>query len=83
MENSEFVIQEKFVGFKELHRDMTGHAIATTVLEGLRSLGLDCANLRGQGYNGSGSMAGAVNGASSIILKEYPLATEEVGDMNY
>ena len=39
---------------------MTGHAIATTVLEGLRNLGLHCVNLCSQGYDAGGSMAGAL-----------------------
>lgn len=53
-------VKEMFVGFKEQHREMTGEAIASTVPQKLEELGLDCENLRGQGYyyDGSGSMAG-------------------------
>ena len=71
-ENDEFVIQETFVGFKELCWDMTGHAIATTILEGLRNLGPHSVNLCSEGYDAGGSMAGAVIDACSIILKQYP-----------
>ena len=70
-----YVVKESFVGFKEQHREMTGDAIASTVLEKLMELGLNREYLRGQGYDGSGSMAGIRKGASSIILQEYPLAT--------
>ena len=71
-ENDEFVIQETFVDFKELCWDMTGHAIATTILEGLRNLGPHSVNLCSEGYDAGGSMAGAVIDACSIILKQYP-----------
>ena len=70
-----YAVKEKFVGFKEQHREMTGDAIAATILEKLEELGLNCEYLRGQGYDGSGSMAGIRKGASSIILQKYPLAT--------
>lgn len=70
-----YVVKEKFVGFKEQHREMTGESIAATILMKLERLGLNCAYLRGQGYDGSGSMAGKRKAASSIILQKYPLAT--------
>ena len=41
----------------------------------LEELGVNCENIRGQGYDGGGSMAGIRKGASSIIFKKYPLAT--------
>ena len=68
-------MKENFVGFKEQHREMTGDAVAVTILEKLDELGLKCEYLRGQGYDGSGSMAGIKKGASSRILQKYPLAT--------
>ena len=70
-----YVVKESFVGFKEQHLEMTGDAIASTVLEKLMELSLNFEYLRGQGYDGSGSMAGIRKGASSIILQKYPLAT--------
>ena len=70
-----YMVKESFIGFKEQHREMTGQAIAETILEKLEELGLNCEYLRGQGYDGSGSMAGIRKGASTIILQKYPLAT--------
>lgn len=45
------------------------------ILDKLALLGLNCSNLRGQGYDGSESMAGVRKVASTIILEKYPLAT--------
>ena len=70
-----YVVKESFIGFKEQHREMTREVIASTILAKLEELGLNCEYLRGQGYDGSGSMAGTRKGASSIILQKYPLAT--------
>ena len=74
-EGESYVVKESFAGFKEQHREMTGEAVASTILQKLDELGLNCDNLRGQGYDGSGSMAGIRKGASSIVLQKYPLAT--------
>ena len=73
-DENKFAIEEKFITFSELHREMTGEAIAKIILESLKNLGLDCQFLRGQGYDGSGSMAGSVRGASSVVLREHHLA---------
>ncbi|KAL5496864.1 hypothetical protein EMCRGX_G013234 [Ephydatia muelleri] len=54
---------------------MTGEAVASTILQKLDEIGLNCDNLRGQEYDGSGSMAGIRKGASCIVLQKYPLAT--------
>ena len=54
---------------------MTGDAISSTILKMMEELGVNCENIRGQGYDGGGSMAGVRKGASSIIFKKYPLAT--------
>lgn len=37
---------------------MTGDAVALTILKKLDELGLNCDYIRGQRYDGSGSMAG-------------------------
>ena len=74
-ERDSYVVKESFVEFKEQHHEMTGDAIAVTILKKLKELGLNCEYLQGQGYNGSGSMAGVRKGASSIILEKYFLAT--------
>ena len=36
-----YVVKEKFVGFKEQHREMTGDAVASTILKKLKELGLN------------------------------------------
>ena len=71
----DYFVKESFVGFKEQHRQMTGDAIASTILKKMEELGLNCVYLWAQGYDGSGSMAGKRKGVSSIILQKYPLAT--------
>ena len=70
-----YVVTGSFIVFREQHCEMTGDAIASTILKKLEELGLNCEYLRGQGYDESGSTAGIRNGASSIILRKYPLAT--------
>lgn len=75
-DSDEFSIEERFVMFKELHCEMTGEAIASSILTALQSVGLDCSYLRGQGYDGSGSMAGRVQGASHRITQQHPLAVQ-------
>ena len=44
------------------------------MLSFLRSPGVDLTKLRGQAYDGAGSMAGKINGAAALISTEYPLA---------
>ena len=71
------MLRESFVEFKEQHREMTGEAIARTILEKLEELGLDCEYLQRQGHDESGIMAGVRKGASSVILEKYPLAMDK------
>ena len=54
-EGESYVVKESFAGFKEQHREMT---VASAILQKLDELSLNCDNLRGQGYDRSGSMAG-------------------------
>ena len=70
-----YVIKEKFFGSREQHCKMSGGAVDSTTLEGIEALGINAQYLRGEGYDGSGSMAGVKKGASSVILQKYPLAT--------
>jgi hypothetical protein len=44
------------------------------MLNFLRSQGMDLTKMRGQAYDGAGSMAGKTNGAAALISREYPLA---------
>ena len=73
-EGDSYVLRESFVGFKEQHRKITGEVIARTILKKLVELGLDCEYLRGQGYDGSETMAGVRKGASSVTIEKYLLA---------
>lgn len=68
------VIREDFVGFLECDTGVTGKCLADKILGFLTMLGLDHKMLRGQGYDGAGSMAGSVNGTAALISAQYPLA---------
>lgn len=46
---------------------ITGEAIATSVLNDLEELGLDVANVRGQGYDGASNMSSACVGLQALI----------------
>ncbi|KAL5487067.1 hypothetical protein EMCRGX_G019626 [Ephydatia muelleri] len=84
-EGESYVVKESFAGFKKQHREMTGEAVASTILQKLDELGLNCENLRGQGYDGSGFMAGIRKGRMALVqdvqgqLKEL---REELDDWN-
>lgn len=52
----------------------TGTAIANKILEALETYGLNIANLRGQGYDGAGNMAGKYRDAASVLQSKYPKA---------
>ena len=40
----------------------------------MESYGLDMNNIRGQGYDGAGNMAGRIQGAAAKIKAKYPTA---------
>lgn len=44
---------------------MTGNAVTASINDKLTGLGLELEDLRGQGYDSSGSMASAKTGASN------------------
>ena len=67
-------VREEFLHFVSCDQGVDGEAIAGYILSSLRGCGLDCNNLRGQGYDGAGAMAGAVKGVKSRIQAEFPLA---------
>ena len=54
--------------FKEQNREVTGYAIAKTILEKLEDLGLNCEYPFELEYDGSGSMAGRKKVASSTKM---------------
>ena len=53
---------------------LLGQALAEMIVKEVALLGLDMKNCRGQAYDGAANTAGAIRGASTIILKDYPLA---------
>ena len=66
--------QEKFLAFLDCHSGITGEAIAQKILQQLTTWQLDPNLLRGQGYDGAGSMAGKTKGVAAIIQAKYPRA---------
>ena len=67
-------IREDLVTFVECDTGVTGRNLADKMLNFLRSQGVDLTKMRGQAYDGAGSMAGKTNGAAALISREYPLA---------
>ena len=53
---------------------MSGKANAEAICKKLSELGLDVNRIRGQGYDGAGSVAGVKNGAAAHILRINKLA---------
>lgn len=71
--NSSYMLREDFVGFVPIY-DLSGKNIAATIIKECGKLGLDVANIVGQGYDGASSMAGKFNGVQAEIKKLYPKA---------
>ena len=67
-------IQEKFLTFVDVTDDTSGENLSNVIQETLSSLSLNLQNLRGQCYDGAGSMAGRVKGVGPRIQSEYPKA---------
>ena len=63
-----------FIEFTECDRGVTGRAIADKLIDAIKRLGLDVANLRRQSYDGAGNMCGHLQGASTLINKIQPKA---------
>ena len=62
-------IREEFVQFLEFESGSSGQEVYLKIVNVIRDLGLEIGNLRGQGYDGAGNMAGKKSGVSSRILK--------------
>lgn len=73
VDEDSFKIREDFLMFVPVH-EVTGSALAKTVLETLSSLGLDLNKLRGQGYDGASAMSGQFRGVQACIKQTLPLA---------
>lgn len=67
------VLREDFFTFVPVH-DVTGHGMATVLLNTLKELGLDLDNLRGQGYDEATTMSGNFRGVQTIVKNSYPKA---------
>ena len=65
-------VQEDFVGFIKLPR-ITAEVIATKIAQ-LVALGLDPANIRGQGYDGASNMSSDNVGVQARIKEKSPKA---------
>ncbi|XP_060862570.1 zinc finger MYM-type protein 1-like [Metopolophium dirhodum] len=73
---SNIEINEDFLKFYEIS-SLTGKDLASSILNGLNSCGLDCLDcdfLYGQGYDGAANMAGQFKGAQTIIRSKHPKA---------
>ncbi|XP_050063021.1 52 kDa repressor of the inhibitor of the protein kinase-like [Aphis gossypii] len=73
VDEDSFEIREDFLMFVPVH-EVTGSALAKTVLETLSSLGLDLNKLRGEGYDGASAMRGQFRGVQACIKQKLPLA---------
>ena len=61
-------IYEDFSGFVHLNEGLTGEHLADAILKFLDTLGLNYKDIRGQGYDGAGAVAGYKSGCSARIL---------------
>ena len=61
-------IREEFLGFLHCELGLTGKALAETILIEIGNLTLDINNCRGQGYDGTASVSGHINGLLARIL---------------
>lgn len=67
------ILKEDFVDFVPVY-DLTGKALASTILNSLRGHGFDLNLLCGQGYDGAASMSGHLNGVQAFIRQTAPKA---------
>ena len=65
---------ERFLGFFHCRTGVTGEAIAGNILSQLSAWQLPTSLLRGQSYDGAGSMSGSIRGAAARICADYPKA---------
>lgn len=72
-ENGEYCLKESFVCFTETS-STTGEEITQKIIDKFNELGLIIDNLRGQGYDGAGNMAGKFSGVQARIKEIVPSA---------
>ena len=61
-------IREDFIRFIHCKDGLTGEKLAKVITSTIDNLSLDIKYCRGQGYDGSGAVAGHINGCSAHIL---------------
>ncbi|KAL4153370.1 hypothetical protein QTP88_001203 [Uroleucon formosanum] len=64
-------INESFLKFVIIH-SLTGTHLASAIINGLKSCGINFEHLIGQGYNGASNMSGKYKGFQVIVRAEYP-----------
>ena len=67
------IVHESFIDFAEVER-ITGQALASSILHCVKAWGLSLSNMRGQCYDGTSNMSGAVAGCRSLVQQEAPMA---------
>jgi hypothetical protein len=72
--DSNLNIREEFIDFIHVQR-ITGEYLANTILHSLKQLGLDPANICGQGYDGASNMSSDNVGVQKRIREEAPIAS--------
>ena len=65
---------ERFLGFLRCETGLSGEAIAENILSQLSKWQLPTRLLRGQSYDGAGSMSGSTRGAAARTRAKYPKA---------
>ena len=63
------VIFEDFISFLHLKDGLKGEHLTNTIVSCIERLGLNIQNLKGQGYDGAGSVAGIRNGCAARITQ--------------
>ena len=74
MDGESCQIREDLVTFIQCDTGVTGRNFAEKMLSFLRAQSVDLTKMRGQAYDGAGSMSGKTKGEAALISKEYPLA---------
>ena len=67
--DEDFHIREDFIRFLHCEHGLSGEGLTKLLLDGISDLGLNIDNVRGQGYDGAGNVAGKEKGVAARILK--------------
>jgi len=66
-------LREDFLDFIPVY-DVTGRSLPQTIMDNLKSRGINMHGLIGQGYDGAAAMGGHLNGVRTAIQEQYPEA---------